>query len=43
MPRTLSIQDEESSKDIIGLVWLVVLVGVAEWGMMGTCQPMNSP
>jgi len=21
----------------------VVLVGVAEWGMMGTCQPMSSP
>ena len=25
------------------LAWLVVLVEVAEWGMMGTCQPMSGP
>ena len=25
------------------VLWVVVLVGVAEWGMMGTCQPMSSP
>jgi len=25
------------------MVWVVALVGVAEWGMMGTCQPMSSP
>jgi len=25
------------------LLWVVVLVGVAECGMMGTCQPMSSP
>jgi len=25
------------------ILWVVVLVGVAEWGMMQTCQPMSSP
>jgi len=25
------------------MLWVVVLVGVAEWGMMGTCRPMSSP
>jgi len=25
------------------VLWVVVLVGVAECGMMGTCQPMSSP
>jgi len=25
------------------VLWVVVLVGVAEWGMMGTCRPMSSP
>jgi len=30
IPRMLSIQEEESSKDMLGLVRLVVLVGVAE-------------
>jgi len=25
------------------MVWVVALVGVAEWGMMGTCRPMSSP
>jgi len=25
------------------VLWAVVLVGVAECGMMGTCQPMSSP
>jgi len=25
------------------MLWVVVLVGVAECGMMGTCQPMSSP
>ena len=44
MPRTLSIQEEESSKDmLIGWCSWLVLVGVAEWGMMGTCRPMSSP
>ena len=38
MQRTLSIQEEESSKDmLIGWYGWLVLVGVAEWGMMGTC------
>ena len=25
------------------VLWVVVLVGVAECGMMGTCRPMSSP
>jgi len=25
------------------MVWVVALVGVVEWGMMRTCQPMSSP
>ena len=25
------------------IMQLMVLVGVAEWGMIGTCRPMSSP
>jgi len=35
--------EEEALEDMLIVWWLVVLVGVAECGMMGTCQPTSSP